>query len=560
MENINIEERLNPQLTDATVNIVTYGFRMKFGKKYFDNFTSTPNYMTSPNKLKEFFHKTLTLIRKKQTNVGELIKTIGKSNNVERNILLEVLSLLSQIIPSIAVNIEIMDPIIIELNKETLKTVGKLVNNFYNSPVRPIIILLLDVNTNSTIISDTLKELPINLRVAIHKDSGETEVVTVIDNSGANNIADFMEAYSSQCFNTCCHTDQSILIKNMNDETTIDVVSALLIKCHSHLLIDNKKAAINDILAIRDLLNKLKLPNYLAQLFNCICSLYAVYATDTGGKNMQQAMELSENINNPLISAFVNRYAHFIPNTTYEEKAIILENASKTFEKKGIIDHKLYCRNNMLTYSFYRDSFDITQFNELIGEATNNAPGLSGMSILYTNVGTAELYNRNPVEALAKYKAGLDYATSNNRPAQRIGLLGNIAITEALLDIDKNDNYYINTINDIINMPNTLTMPFIQANGIMNVLASAFYRNRHYVAKAILLNTDAMKVINKALGDGLLGTGSLVEQIKVLTNLYGDIFDYASIRLPQKSSQLSGIRHNYIKEHGFNPAIGNAWL
>ena len=73
---------MNNYYCDATVNIVTYGFRMKFGKKYFDNFTSTPNYMTSPNKLKEFFHKTLTLIRKKQTNVGELIKTIGKSGVV----------------------------------------------------------------------------------------------------------------------------------------------------------------------------------------------------------------------------------------------------------------------------------------------------------------------------------------------------------------------------------------------------------------------------------------------------------------------------------------------
>lgn len=35
IKSIDIEERLNPSLTNATVNIVTYTFRMKYGKKYF---------------------------------------------------------------------------------------------------------------------------------------------------------------------------------------------------------------------------------------------------------------------------------------------------------------------------------------------------------------------------------------------------------------------------------------------------------------------------------------------------------------------------------------------
>ena len=34
IKSIDIEERLNPSLTNATVNIVTYTFRMKYGKKY----------------------------------------------------------------------------------------------------------------------------------------------------------------------------------------------------------------------------------------------------------------------------------------------------------------------------------------------------------------------------------------------------------------------------------------------------------------------------------------------------------------------------------------------
>ena len=38
IKSIDIEERLNPSLTNATVNIVTYTFRMKYGKKYFEKF------------------------------------------------------------------------------------------------------------------------------------------------------------------------------------------------------------------------------------------------------------------------------------------------------------------------------------------------------------------------------------------------------------------------------------------------------------------------------------------------------------------------------------------
>ena len=37
IKSIDIEERLNPSLTNATVNNVTYTFRMKYGKKYFEN-------------------------------------------------------------------------------------------------------------------------------------------------------------------------------------------------------------------------------------------------------------------------------------------------------------------------------------------------------------------------------------------------------------------------------------------------------------------------------------------------------------------------------------------
>ena len=462
IKSIDIEERLNPSLTNATVNIVTYTFRMKYGKKYFEKFLTTPHYMSSSHKLRNYWNKTINLIRTKQTNIMELAQTLEKSDNIKKSVLFETLSMLLQIIPAIAVNIEVLDPIIIEINKDTLKTASKIVNNFKSSPIRPIIILLLDKNTSSAVIEEILKKLPIDLKVAIHKDSGETEVITV-------------DSYSSQCFCTCCHTKQSILIRDMKESNIVSILSTLLIKCHSYLLQDNKKSAQEDIKYIHSLLTHSCIESDLLKMFTCILSLYNVYATDKGGTSILTAINLSRELNNPLMEAFVDRFAHFIPNTSYKEKSEILLKASEIFNKKNVFDHKIYCINNMLTYSFYSESLDTRKFNDLLGEATSNVPGLAGMSILYNNAGTAELYNRNPDIALIRYKEGLDYARANNRPAQRIGLMGNIIITESLLGIKHDSQYFIRGFNDIINMPNTRNLPFIQANGMMNFLASAIF-------------------------------------------------------------------------------------
>ena len=529
-------------------------------KKYFEKFLTTPHYMSSSHKLRNYWNKTINLIRTKQTNIIELVQTLEKSDNIKKSVVFETLSMLLQIIPAIAVNIEVLDPIIIEINKDTLKTASKIVNNFKSSPIRPIIILLLDKNTSSTVIEEILKKLPIDLKVAIHKDSGETEVITVLNNIGADSVEDFMDSYSSQCFCTCCHTKQSILIRDMKESNIVSILSTLLIKCHSYLLQDNKKSAQEDIKYIHSLLTHSCIESDLLKMFTCILSLYNVYATDKGGTSILTAINLSRELNNPLMEAFVDRFAHFIPNTSYKEKSEILLKASEIFNKKNVFDHKIYCINNMLTYSFYSESLDTRKFNDLLGEATSNVPGLAGMSILYNNAGTAELYNRNPDIALIRYKEGLDYARANNRPAQRIGLMGNIIITESLLGIKHDSQYFIRGFNDIINMPNTRNLPFIQANGMMNFLASAIFEKNFEAVKEITTSQNFKEVLIRSLRDNEMGTGSLIEQLNVLLKKSQGHLNFDYLKCPSHHSIISGIRHNYISENGFNPAIGNAWL
>ena len=560
MYSTNIEELLNPNNTNTSVNIVSYGFKMKYCREFIEKYINKPNYISSGKKIKDFFRRTMQSMRKHQDNVDELIMDLEECKSAKRSILLKILAKLIHIIPSIAVGPNILDPIIIEVNKETLTTIHKVVENYIYSPIRPIIILLLDKDSNIESIPEILKKFPVNLRVAIHNDFGKTEIISVLNNFGAENIQEFMDDYACQCFNSCCYTSDRIIIDGINDDDRTSIISKLFLKCHSSLLIDSKTTALKDINLINELLKTDKISPDILNLFNCINSLNTVYATDIGGENIVKAIKCSEEIDNPLITAFVNRYAHFIPNTTYSEKTELLYSAATEFEKRKMLDHKLYCTNNALTYSFYTDSLDLVKFYDMLAEAISNVPGIAGMSILYNNVGTALLYNRSPEEALNKYRTGLDFATNFNRPAQRIGLIGNLAISESLLGNKHSTDDLIKSANDIIYMPNAQTLPFIQINGLLNLLAVAIYENNRDAMNLIFNNDNFKNILKKALDPKCLGTGSLTTQLKVLSHKSRGLLDFSEYNLPKITSQISGIRQNYITENGFNPAIGNAWL
>ena len=98
----------------------------------------------------------------------------------------------------------------------------------------------------------------------------------------------------------------------------------------------------------------------------------------------------------------------------------------------------------------------------------------------------------------------------------RIGLMGNIIITESLLGIKHDSQYFIRGFNDIINMPNTQNLPFIQANGMMNFLASAIFEKNFEAVKEITTSQNFKEVLIRSLRDNEMGTGSLIEQLNVL--------------------------------------------
>ena len=556
---IQIEDRFDPNKTGASVNIVTNIFRYKYCTDFLNQYLGTKNYISSGNAIKNFFYRLMYKIQGNQQRIYDNIKELDNCKNLKRSILIKVVAGLIQIIPRLVVGPKILDPIIIEVNENTIPYIHKVVENYISSPIRPIIVLLLSDNYDNQSIEAILKKFPVNLKVAIHDDIGETNVISVLNNSGAGNIDEFIDAYTSQCYNTCGNTNHKIIL---NDSAGSDLIkiSNLMVRCHSALLIDNKEIAQRDIAVINSVLQENTLSEDIKMFFDCINSLNNVYATDFGGNSIVKALNISKQLNNNLLKAYVNRYAHFIPNTTYEEKTELLYEAAKAFNKSKIYDHEFYCRNNALTYAFYTDNLEISKYTDLLADAINNTPGLAGLSILYNNAGTAELYNRSPENALKNFKIGLDYATSLNRPAQRIGLIGNIAITESLLGVKYTTEYFINCANDIINMPNTKNLPFIQINGLMNLMSAALYQNNKDAVKIIRENFKFKSILSKALNSKNMGTGSLIKQMNILSKKSNGIIDFSEFVKPAKTTYINGLRADYISEHGFNPAIGNAWL
>ena len=57
----------------------------------------------------------------------------------------------------------------------------------------------------------------------------------------------------------------------------------------------------------------------------------------------------------------------------------------------------------------------------------------------------------------------------------------------------------------------------------------------------------------------MLGTGTLTRQIIIIQSRFPNI-DFSKFSMPNRISQLSGVKEEFIMEKGYNPIIFNAWL
>lgn len=428
-----------------------------------------------------------------------------------------------------------------------------------SSILRPAIIILLKDNDFERA-KKILSNCPHGINVKMIRNSGLSEIYKVV-NSGAKDIDDFIDAFSRQCFSTCSHTPRKLLLnKEWSENSTIKLYSPSIFKIRSNLLYDEKDEVRNDInILISDVEEKSgndTETTVLLRSFECMLRLFRVFCNDYGGIDLNTSEALAQKLDNNLLLAHVYRYANLFSDRDAKTKEEQLYYSEKIFRENNIEDHAIYSMNNRLVNTFYTQHINIHDFSNMQKEAINNVPGLVGMSIIYNNVGVAYLYCGHPDEAIRWFTKGLDY--SRDRVVQNLGLKTNILIAKgySFEKVEEREiRLLINTIFDNLGIDR---LPFISANYVMNAL-SVSLRYHPGLAHDLIQHYPIEQLLQNAFKSNILGSGSLSCFLNLLMADFPE-FKISKLSYPRHMSNLSGIRANFLINHGYNPAIFNAWL
>ena len=151
---------------------------------------------------------------------------------------------------------------------------------------------------------------------------------------------------------------------------------------------------------------------------------------------------------------------------------------------------------------------------------------------------------------------GLDY--SRDRVVQNLALKTNILIAKGYSFEKVEEREIRMLINGIFDNLGTTRLPFISANYVMNAL-SVSLRYHSGLAYDLIQHYPIAKLLQNAFDSNILGSGSLARFIDILTADFPE-FRIPKLSYPQHVSIVSGIRANFLINHGYNPTIFNAWL
>ncbi len=546
-----------------TIYVVERKFTLNRGREFFKKYSDKEHFISDDDKLKKHLSKILSWIQKKIPDVATLTKnviTVKTTPNTSGIVdIITSLNKLFTVTEHQAVGPEVIDPIIIDELNISPKYISELVSLYKESIIQPAIIIILKDNDFERA-KKLLSNCPHNTNVKFIRNNGESVIYKII-NSGAENIDDFVDAFSRQCFSTCSKTDRNILLNsNWGEENFIKSITPYFFKVRTNLLYDEKEEALTDVNYILNrIIMERSIPNNNSSILSSleiIAKLNRIYCCDQSGSDILDALELQRSLDIDLVKAYIYRFAHFIPGIDRNRQKELLLEATQIFEDNNVADHAMYCENNYLVHSFYSNRVQAREFRDLQQRAVYEVPGMVGMSIIFNNVGVAYLYNREYSEALTYFRKGLDY--SKERMVQRIGLQSNILITKASAyeKIDEKEiRIFLETV--LANFSSRY-LPFIAANYIMNILAIALEQHNE-LGKEIFHNPKVQNIISSALKNNTLGSGSLIRQIIKMQSKFTEL-DLSIYTKPVNVSSISGTREEFIMEKGYNPIIFNAWL
>lgn len=543
-----------------TIFVVEQRFAVGQGNEYFKSYRGTANFISTEESIKKNINRILFWTQKHIPNIAEIIKMCFFSSKTVS--ILEVVTELSKLFTiqeHQAAGPEIIDPIIIQEGEISAKSLAQLISLHKSSILCPAIIILLKDNDFERA-KKMLSNCPHGINVKMIRNSGKSEIYKVI-NRGVDNIDDFIDAFSNQCFSTCSRTPRKLLLNpEWAENSAIKLYSPSIFKIRTNLLFDEKDEVREDINVLLSNFEDKEVANadqsVILKSFECVLRLFRVYCNDSGGIDLAESEKIAQNMNNDLLLAHVYRYSNLFSDRNSVKKKEQLKYAEAIFRKKSVEDHAIYCMNNRLVNTFYTEYVNIHEFDDMQKEAINNVPGLVGMSIIYNNVGVAYLYNGYAVEALTYFQKGLDY--SRDRIVQNLGLKSNILVAKGYLYEPISEAEIRILINSVFDVMGLNRLPFISANYIMNAISIAL-RQHPGLTTDLMQHYPIIDLLQNAFQSNILGSGSLARMILKLKMDFPE-FKAEKLTYPSNLAPISGIRANFLLNHGYNPIIFNAWL
>lgn len=546
-----------------TIYVVEQRFVTGRGADYFRSFKGTVNYIDSDEVIKKRLKGILGKITTHIPNITELIdKCFGLSNSMP---LLEVISALSKLFSVTehqAAGPDVIDPIIIQEGKVLPKYINQLITLHKTSILRPVIIILLKDNDFDRA-GKLLSGAPHNTQVKMIRNSGKTENFRVI-NCGAQNIDEFLEAFSYQCFSTCSNTKRSLLYnEEWAENSYVKLYAPSIMQIRSDLIFRDKTLVRPDLdkLINTVILNSknYEFDNRLLKAFECILRIFRVFCNDGGTQDINAAWQIAKELDNEILLAHVYRNAYFLEKLTFDEKIDMMKQASSIFSQNEMEDHSVYAKNNYLVRQFDTDSVSVYDFLDLQEQAIYNVPGLVGMSHILNNTGAALLTNGHPDEAIKYFDKGLDYAFRPERSIQKIAIMSNKAISKTYCYTHVDENELKMIMNLIFDNKEVLNLPFLSARYALNIVAIG-YSESIELGKELLNLYPVDKLIQSSLSDNVLGSGQLLLQLNVLAKKYNQPQLLDICTHPSQILEAKGIRKEFIIRTSFNPCSFSTWF
>lgn len=548
---------------EFTLFVVDQKYYIHRGHAYLQQFVNKENWISSDKEIKAKTDKILQWIEKNIPHISDLIESLMKIPSNKPIGLLETVVALSKLFGATAhraAGPEVIDPIIIEEGKISPKNIAQLVTLHNGCNYRPSIIIILQ-DDDFERAKKQLSKCPNGMNIKMIHNDGEVVFYKVI-NDGADNINEFLEFYSKQCFSTCSRTDHDVLLsQEWSSNNVISRFSPTIFQIRSTFLNEHKLDAVDNIQWLDKQLLSYKPENYdnqiLTDSFICMNKLFQVYCNDYGGTELKTAFDLANQLDNEILMAHVYRYSHFF-DCSRQDKQLLLQKAENIFSKYDITDHAIYCRNNRLIHQFSLDSININEFCLLEGKATNDTPGLALMAHIINNVGVAYLFELFTSDAIETFERGLSFAKNNH--IQQLALKSNCLAAKCIAYTELDEKEARQILNEIFTPSLGLKrMTFLTAQFAINVLAVVL-RSNPLLYKDLLNEYRIIELIQTAFNTNIMGTGSMIKQLEVLSVKYSEFRLLDDLTLPQKTTDVSGIRLDFICQYGINPFFFNTWL